>query len=621
MKTVSCLVKSRRNLVPLVVILSLAAMLVPGIPVLAAPQVTISPASGAVGTEIAITGTVFDSYKGDNIFIFFDDQEIELSPFGVPQSGSFSVPFTIPIGTTPGRHWVRIKDAADAPFSLAENFFVVEETAIRLDTLDGPVGADVTITGTGFYSGRSVNLYYYNVIAEKLGTAETSSTGRFSFHFVVPNSSGGFHKIVVSNAEGNSAEIQFEVIPSITSNLDAAGPGDLLNITGTGFGRRGNVDISIGSFIVATARTDDYGNFDIVFNIPDIKPNPYDITAKDDKGNSDKVKFTITAAASLSLTAGAIGNRVIVEGSGFKAGETITIEYDRSPVATATADNNGAFVAAFEIPPSGAGDHIITVTDGTTTRNYYFNVESEAPPLPAMLLPAGGSGTKAQAYLDWQDVTDDSMPVVYSLQIAADQNFSSIVIEKANLSESEYTLTEEEILTTDFKDTPYFWRLKVKDSAGNESEWSAPGSFIISPPAVPVLLQPASGGEVDYPVLFKWDAVSNLSPPLTYNLQVATDLDFVDLVLEQEGLTVPEYPVIEEDELILKRELTYYWRVKAIDSVNNESNFSTPGSFYIIDTSFSFPGWATAVLVIIGVIIVVIIAFRVGRRTAYSPPE
>jgi hypothetical protein len=621
MKTISCLAKSWRRIIPLAIILSLVAVLVPGTPVMAAPQVAISPTSGAVGTEITITGTVFDSYKGDNVYIFFDSQEIEQSPLVVPDNGEFSITYTIRNDTAAGRHWIRVKSPADATSSLAENFFVVEETTLKLDTLDGPVGADVTVSGTGFYSGRSVTIYYYNVIGDKLGTAVASPTGHFSYSFVVPNSCGGMHKIVVSNAEGNSTEIEFEVIPSIASNLAAAGPGDLLNITGTGFGRRSNVNISFGSLTVATARTDDYGNFDIEFNIPDIKPNPYDIEAQDDQGNSDKVKFTVTAAASLSMSTGAIGSRLVIEGGGFKPGETITVDYDNYRVATTKADNNGAFIASFAIPPSRSGSHVITISDGTTTRKYSFDVESEAPPPPAPAMPAVGSQSRAQAYLDWQDVTDDSMPVVYSLQIATEQNFSSIVFEEDSLAESEYTLSDEEALTTDMKDTLYYWRLKAVDSAGNESEWSAPWYFIVSPPSVPVLFLPASGSELDFPILFKWQSDDSLNTPLSFTLQIATDIDFVDVLLEQKDLANPEYLLAEDDEQILKRELTYYWRVKAVDNAMNESNFSAPGTFYIVDTSFSFPIWATIVLIVIVVIIIAYLAFRTGRRTAYRPPD
>ena len=122
-------------------------------------------------------------------------------------------------------------------------------------------------------------------------------------------------------------------------------------------------------------------------------------------------------------------------------------------------------------------------------------------------------------------------------------------------------------------------------------------------------------------VFFNWQPVTNLSPPISYTFQVASDLNFTTTLLEKLALTSSEYYLSEEAELeLFKKAEPYYWRVKATDSVNNESDWSVPASFYI-DSSFTWPGWATYLLIFIGVIIVVYIAFRVGRRTAYAPPD
>lgn len=620
MKIADCSLKHLKRLLSLVIVLPLLAALLLSTPALAAPAVTLSPASGAAGTEVTITGTVFDSYKGDSLHIIFDTTEISGSPLTVPQTGEFTLLFTIPATASPGRHWIRVKSNSGDISSLAENFFTIEETGITLDIVEGTIGTRVTVSGTGFYAGRTVNLYYYNITGDIVGAEIASPIGRFNHSFTIPASTGGIHRINASNAEGNSAEAEFKVIPDITLNLSSAGPRELLNVSGTGFGYRSNVDIVFGTSTVATVRTDDYGNFDTVFNVPDVRPNPYDVKAQDQQGNVDKIKFTVTAGVSLSQTNGAVGSKVTLKGSGFKIGGTVTVDYDNLRVATATADNNGSFTAAFNIPPSRSGSHVITASDGSTTKQLTFTVESEAPQPPVMLLPSNGSETRAEAYLDWQDVTDPSQPVAYRLQIASDQNFSSLILEKEELAASEYTLTATEKLTADAKRAPYFWRVKAVDAAGNESEWSLPWSFYINAPPAPVLLLPAPDSSPATPLLFNWQAVTSLSPPVTYDLQLATDLNFKSIVFEKKALTASDYLMTEEDELELERELTYYWRAKAVDSANNESEWSAPGSF-LISTSFSFPAWALYTLVGIAVIVVGFLAFRVGRRTAYRPPD
>ena len=123
------------------------------------------------------------------------------------------------------------------------------------------------------------------------------------------------------------------------------------------------------------------------------------------------------------------------------------------------------------------GEHLITISDGVITKELVFTMESTPPPPPAPLLPTDMSETKSEAYFDWEDVTDLSPPITYNLQVASDENFASIVLEKQGLAKSEYALTEEEKLAAVKEEAPYYWRVKAVDNASNESKWSSPSSF------------------------------------------------------------------------------------------------------------------------------------------------
>jgi hypothetical protein len=95
--------------------------------------------------------------------------------------------------------------------------------------------------------------------------------------------------------------------------------------------------------------------------------------------------------------------------------------------------------------------------------------------------PLTGTKAKSEAYFDWQDVTDDSLPVKYILQISDNATFAqeSIVLEVTGIEQSEYTLTPEQKLESVKQEAPYYWRVRVLDGASNESQWTEAGTFYV----------------------------------------------------------------------------------------------------------------------------------------------
>lgn len=469
-----------RTLALAIILALLVVAIIPATPALAAPVITLSPTSGAIGTEVTVTGTNFDSYRGDDISIFFNDVEIANSPLTVPDTGSFSVNFNIPGNAKPGRAWITIK--SQIGYTLAKSSFIIPETEVKLNVKTGTVGTVVTVDGKGFYANKIVTFYYYyNGKSEKLGTEVATPTGECSYSFAIPNSTAGKHKITAEDAQGNSAKAEFEVIPSTTLNPTSGAVGDILIVNGSGFGYRSVVTIYFKKTEVAYAKTDKYGRFEGIFKVPVMKPSTYEVKVEDEDDNTDKAKFTIVEV-SLNKTTGNVGTPVIVSGTGFRVGETITIEYDDTEVATATVKTDGAFSTTFKVPSSQYGDHEVTISDGTSTKQFTFTMESKAPPTPQPLLPELGVKAEQPVHFDWKDV-DDPSGVTYTFQIATHKDFTanSIVLERTELTKSEYT-TEERQLGPVSKKELYYWRIRAIDGASNESEWSTPRSFYVGVP-------------------------------------------------------------------------------------------------------------------------------------------
>ncbi len=465
------------RILSLALILSLLVVAIPATPALAAPAITLSPNSGAIGTRVTVTGANFESYRGDNVSIFFNNVEIANSPQTIPDTGSFSVYFDIPDNATPGRAWIIIRSQLGS--ELAKSLFIIPETEIKLDTEEGAAGTIVTVSGEGFYAGKIVTFYYFNRDSEKMGTKVATLTGEYSFSFTIPDSIAGKHKITAENAQGNSAEAEFEVTPSISLNPTSGTVGDMLTVSGTGFDYRSDVTIYLKNTEVAYAKTDKYGSFESTFDVPIMKSDTYDIKVEDEDDNTDRVEFTIIAKASLNKTTGNVGTELLVTGTGYTAGGTVTIKYDATSVATAIANNNGAFSIAFTVPTSIGGKHLVTVSDGINTKQVTFTMEAEAPPAPQPLLPQTGDKAKSPIKFEWEEVNDPSLPITYRLQVAFDEHFIAIVLEKEGLTESGYTLTKAEELEPIGEKEPYYWRVKAIDDASNESQWSTPGAFYI----------------------------------------------------------------------------------------------------------------------------------------------
>jgi hypothetical protein len=599
------------RIIVVAVLLCCWLIVMPATPVMAGPLINLSPNSGAVGTLVTISGENWDSFKGDEIYLFFDNEEI--SPVVVPQTGGFQFYFNIPEDAAPGEHTIRVRNELGS--TLVTNTFTVMEPEINLSAKSGPVGRKLIVDGEGFYADRVVTIYFDTRV---MGTLTASTTGEFSFSFNTPDSTAGKHVIMASNDKDNVDEVEYEVLPRITLNPVTGAVGSVLKVSGNGFASRSDVSVFFQSEEVAYAKTSEYGTFSIAsFNVPKALPGTYDVMVKDKKGNTAKYEFTIIAGASVDQTMASVGGELTISGTGFGAGGEVAMAYDGVAVATITADSTGAFEVVFKVPAGQYGEHVITISDGVNTSQIVFEIESEAPSVPALVSPGDLSVVKAASHFDWEDVDDPSLPVRYQLQIASDGNFASVVMQKM-LTESEYTLSGAEVLAAVTEKSPYYWRVKAIDGASNESGWSPFRSFFVLAPSAPGLLLPEDGEKAEAQVYFDWEDVTSLSLPVTYQIQVASGGDFAELVLEKEGLTESEYTVMKDEKLAaVKKDAPYYWRVRAVDGAGNKSEWSALDSFYV-GFYLALPNWALYILIAFGAIIVGFLAFWLGRRTAFG---
>ncbi len=458
----------------LVATLSIVGLMATAAPALAAPEIALTPASGALGTEVTVSGQNFESYRGDNIAIYFDGREVDT--LVVPENGSFTSTFVVPDDAIAGRVYISVRDELDNQLGTRRPF-IVDEMEVDLRPADGMVGADVTILGKGFYAGEEVTVYYGGERVDN-GVETAGPTGEFTYSFTVPESTAGDHQVRVEDTLGNSEGADFAVIPSIEVDRSSGATRDEITVHGTGFGDRADVTVEFDRTDVAVEQADRKGSFEAVFNVPVKPPGNYDIKVEDDDGNEAEASFTITAGIDLSQYQGDVGTTLTVSGVGFMINDAVVIKYDDLQAATATTDGNGAFSATVVVPASIAGNHTVAASDDINIVTRVFTMESSPPPVPQLLLPGDGEEDMPEAFFSWEAVHDPS-GVHYTLQIATDADFASLMLEKEGHPTSDYILEVGEKLSPTDKDSPYYWRVKAVDGASNESGWSEAGSFYV----------------------------------------------------------------------------------------------------------------------------------------------
>jgi hypothetical protein len=94
-------------------------------------------------------------------------------------------------------------------------------------------------------------------------------------------------------------------------------------------------------------------------------------------------------------------------------------------------------------------------------------------------------------------------------------------------------------------------------------------------PTIPLLLAPSNSKLcINNSVTFEWSASTDAEKnPITYQLQISTDNVFNQIVKTIEGTAINQTADLEKGK-------AYYWRVKATDSKNAASKYSSTYSFY-----------------------------------------
>ncbi len=452
------------------------------------PGISMNPTGGTVGSPVILAGAGFA--PNSLISIYWDSNTKINNTASTDSSGSFSnLTISIPPGAS-GHHSLMLQDTNGNKTS--QDLIITPGISMNGDSTKC---ADIiTLQGSGFAAGKLVIVSLGSNetapgMAEKILATPISDavTGDFTVSFSVPVLPGGIYMLKAEDSEHNMAQSALTVKPGITVTPTSGGTGPGLNITGSGFTPGKSVTIKFNGVAASTnpelLTPDDRGMFTTALVLPPSPAGTYVITATDGTASAETI-FAIVPQASInpvtSLSSpGYVDMDIVITGSGFTASMPVTLTLDGLPLdINAKSDAGGLFQISMGVPACSAGKHVIRVSDGNTTQELEFFMESQAPKPPVPVTPKNGSYTGQMVRFAWKKIKDAS-GTSYTLQISTRVDFSDVVIQKSGLADDHYDMPAEEKLKTEGLRSTYYWRVQATDGADNRGDWSPVQTFYI----------------------------------------------------------------------------------------------------------------------------------------------
>jgi hypothetical protein len=563
--------------------------------------ITLSPVTGVYNDAVEVTVNVRDAGTYYVCWRSTSEQN-RLQVLKATKAESFTFRFRVPEAPR-GIHRVYLTNSS---YSVLDSADFEVFASIKIEPTKGPVGTEVAIRGYGFEANeRDIEVSFREkVIMEAL---QADSLGSWLIFYSVPPTPSGDYLFEV-RAERAAEECEywqerFTVTPQIVINPTSAIVGRTIAVTGTGFAKEeGDIKVTFnGETIKKDILADKDGSWTATFTVPVCHSGRHTIDAS---GISTRardvpdVTLVVSTGVSVEPDSVPVGARITVTGGAFPPGEGgIRITLDGEVIATGiTADQNGGWQTTLTLPPTTHGSHTISaygdITKASDVAAATITIQARIAVEPTQAgsgstVKLSGSGFHGGETFT---VKFDGATVLEGVGTDARGNFvTNFKVPPATTGEHTVTVT---------------------DASGA----TASAVFTVEPVAVgipqPVFPQGTKlkSGEVT----FQWQTVSGVAP-VTYTLEVSSSPDFAALLRTRSGLSGSSYKLSPEEALPRG---TYYWRVKAIDAVGTESQWSSASSFAVAP-----PRSKAWIWVLVGIVVAAIAVFVAYRATRFRISE
>jgi hypothetical protein len=581
--------------------------------------ISLSRVCGYCGDQIEVTATV---EAPGNYRICWAPETTETltsthskKTFTASSAGSYTVAFLVP-DTEKGVYTVHL--TREDYTKLAEADFEVL-LFVKINPEEGPVGTEVTISGSGFAANQNIRVKFFQGEDQK-GDAKTDKSdtnGRWDLSYTIPETPSDDpedpdddYAFIVEFQEGgvwyDLAPREFTVTPEITAPSSGT-VGHTIKVEGTGF-RSEEEDIEItfdGEMVKSDIPADKDGSWSADIVIPFCQHGEHTIDASGEDTRARDVPdiedFIVEAGILLDPDSAYVGETITIAGAGFESEETgIKVTFAGTIVKSGiTAKEDGTWESSFDLPVSTFGSHTVEASGDrtsavTTTLNTKAKIEEPSPDegAPGDSVSLTGSGFHGSQELT---VTIGGVEVTDNLQTQSNGNvvINFHVPEGSPEGRQKLVVTDEDGATHD--DDIYF---TVTEKALSTT---------------PLPISPKDSTLRSGEVTFKWQGVSG-DTGYTYTLEISKTAGSAN-IWSKSGIEESSYTLTDTEtvtETLPKG--TYYWRVKIVDDYGNESAWSDSTKF----TVSPIPTW---VWVVVGLVVLVVLMVVAYRETKFKVTE
>ena len=558
------------------------------------PKITLSPVEGAADTQIIVRGTGFSQ----NADIYFGNAFIKRA---TATSGTFMEAIAIPAGTAPGTYVIKAEDGVRPTTINASASFEVKvylNPSIELDPQGETVGSIIDISGIEFENSKPINLTINDQPITPDSPITSASTGTFSGSFTIPELPAGTYTLKASSSANITATATFTVTHEAALSEPSGKAGDAVTVSGTGFKANTALTVTFAGTQVTldgvSPKTDAKGSFSYIFNVPVIAEGAHNVVIT--VGTTSVTKtFTTDMEMTIAPATGKAGTEVAITASGFAPSSSAIIYFGNSVLTTATTSADGSLSVVFTVPAVAEGTYPVKVEVSgiSAIKNFTTAAEVNFTPISGKVgdqvsITGTGFGSSKPLTVTWGGDNIDGTGLTTTAEGTFNIAFKVPPVKGGsyNISISDGTITKTQTFTV-----------------------------AASAPPIPQPVSPALYSKQKGNVTFDWSPVSYDIMAVTYELQLARDAGFTTPVLSKTGLTADQYTLAEAEKLEKAgKDNPYFWRVRAVDEAGNESAWTGPAEFYY---GSGWPTWLTWVLIGLGVVVLGILAFWIGRRIAY----